>query len=215
MSLPTQSSFVWSQGKVEDNNDPLAIGRCRVRWLGIHSQDKKEIPTNHLPWALPIHPLNTRALFSTPNIGDWVIGFFMDGEACQEPIMFGIVPSKSSVNQSKTYAHDDQANQFVTNSGHKIDLNDGTNEITITHNNNDSKVVIHEDGKFTIKNKETNINEPFAKMVSIINNIITATNWTGNMGAPLIYSKQPTDVKDLIKAEEALIDLFKDFESFQ
>lgn len=212
MNLPGQSNFVWSQGKVEDNNDPLAIGRCKVRWLGVHSESKKDIPTEHLPWAHPIHPLNTRALFSTPNIGDWVVGFFMDAEACQEPIMFGIVPSKSSVNQSKTYTHDNQANQFVTNSGHKIDLNDGTNEITITHNNSSSQVTIHDDGKFTIKSKDTNINEPLKEILKVLNNVIDGTlNWQGNMAAPLIYKKQVDDTMSLMDAEEKFKKIFKDF----
>lgn len=38
---------------VEDNEDPLDIGRVRVRILGIHSLDTKETPVSHLPWAEP------------------------------------------------------------------------------------------------------------------------------------------------------------------
>lgn len=204
--------FVWFQGKVEDNNDPENIGRCKVRCLGIYSD---KIPVSKLPWAHPITPLNTRGLFATPNVGDWVFGFFRDADACQEPMMLGILPGSNTVNKAKEYTHDDQANQFVTNSGHKIDLNDGTNEITIKHNNKKSEITIHDDGKLTIQSEGKNISEPFAKLLSVVNNIINGTNWTGNMGAPLIYTKQPLDTKDLIDAESALIDLFKDFESFQ
>ena len=34
-------NFVWWQGVVEDRIDPLMLGRCRVRILGYHTDDKK------------------------------------------------------------------------------------------------------------------------------------------------------------------------------
>lgn len=37
-------------GKVEDNNDPEQLGRCRIRVYGVHSS---EIPTSDLPWSTP------------------------------------------------------------------------------------------------------------------------------------------------------------------
>ena len=43
--------YIWWQGVVEDRLDPLKIGRCRVRILGFHTEDKNKIPTNDLPWA--------------------------------------------------------------------------------------------------------------------------------------------------------------------
>jgi hypothetical protein len=42
---------------VEDNVDPLEAGRVRVRILGIHSMDVLEAPTENLPWAEPVLPL--------------------------------------------------------------------------------------------------------------------------------------------------------------
>lgn len=41
---------------VEDNEDPIDIGRVRVRILGIHSLDPQETPNDHLPWAEPVLP---------------------------------------------------------------------------------------------------------------------------------------------------------------
>ena len=81
--------FVWWQGRVEDVNDPLEIGRCRVRILGYHSDKKTDIPTNTLPWAYPANPINSRPGETAlgPVIGSWVMGFFRDGEDAQEPIM--------------------------------------------------------------------------------------------------------------------------------
>jgi hypothetical protein len=37
-------------GFVEDNVDPLKVGRVKVRILGIHTDNKNDIPTDHLPW---------------------------------------------------------------------------------------------------------------------------------------------------------------------
>lgn len=38
---------------VEDNEDPLEVGRVRIRILGIHSLSSIETPVDHLPWAEP------------------------------------------------------------------------------------------------------------------------------------------------------------------
>ena len=46
--------FVWWQGVVEDRNDPLKLGRCRVRILGYHTDNKQDIPTATLPWPVVV-----------------------------------------------------------------------------------------------------------------------------------------------------------------
>ena len=76
-------------GVVEDRQDPLKIGRCRVRVLGYHTEDKNEIPTDELPWAYPAMPINTKPRGTPvgPVEGTWVMGFFRDGENAQQPVM--------------------------------------------------------------------------------------------------------------------------------
>jgi hypothetical protein len=37
-------------------------------------------------------PLNDSKNFSSPRVGDWVVGFFMDGEQAQLPVMMGVLP---------------------------------------------------------------------------------------------------------------------------
>lgn len=83
--------FVWWTGVVEDRQDPLKIGRCRVRIIGTHTDDKVILPTASLPWAHPLHPINNPNTY-TPKEGDMVVGFFMDSTDGQFPIMFGLVP---------------------------------------------------------------------------------------------------------------------------
>ena len=106
--------FVWWQGVVEDVLDPLKLGRCRVRVLGYHTDNKQEgvgIPTEHLPWATPVQPITSAAMNGIgttpmgPVEGTWVFGFFRDGENAQEPVMmstFGGIPQEVS-NPSKGF----------------------------------------------------------------------------------------------------------------
>lgn len=82
------ASMTWFMGVVEDTNDPLKINRIRVRCIGYHSKDKTLLPTEDLPWA-PF--LSSTAQMSAPliNPGDWVVGFFIDGEMAQQPVVIG------------------------------------------------------------------------------------------------------------------------------
>jgi hypothetical protein len=87
-----KNGFVWWMGTVEDRQDPLKLGRCRVRCIGWHSTNKMQLPTNMLPWAMPSIPVNTTNVHP-PKDGDMVFGFFVDGENAQEPVMLGTFPS--------------------------------------------------------------------------------------------------------------------------
>jgi len=87
--------FYWFQGVVEDRQDPLKLGRVRVRVLGLHTESKVSIPTEDLPWAHVMQPITSAAMNGIgstpigPVPGTWVIGFFRDGNACQEPVIMG------------------------------------------------------------------------------------------------------------------------------
>ena len=85
--------FIWWVGVVEDRSDPEQLGRVRVRCFGWHTEDKNKIPTESLPWAHPIIPVNHPAVY-TPKEGDMVFGFFIDGTNGQNPAIMGIFPGK-------------------------------------------------------------------------------------------------------------------------
>lgn len=72
------NGFVWWVGVVEDRNDPLKLGRCRVRIFGWHTESINELPTKDLPWAQAMLPLNDANAYS-PKEADTVVGFFLDG----------------------------------------------------------------------------------------------------------------------------------------
>jgi hypothetical protein len=87
-----KNNFIWWVGVIENRVDPLALGRCQVRIIGWHSINKQLVPTEDLPWAHPMYPLNNSKSFSSPRINDWVVGFFLDGENAQQPVMMGVIP---------------------------------------------------------------------------------------------------------------------------
>ena len=90
-----KGGFVWWQGVVEDRHDPLYLGRCKIRVLGWHSENKTDQPTVGLPWAYPVAPITSASQTGVGTSplgvveGTWVVGFYRDGEAGQEPVFFG------------------------------------------------------------------------------------------------------------------------------
>jgi len=85
--------FIWWIGVVEDRQDPEQLGRVRVRCFGWHTDEKDKIPTDQLPWAHPVIPVNNPNVY-TPKEGDMVFGFFIDGENAQNPAIMGVLPGK-------------------------------------------------------------------------------------------------------------------------
>ena len=94
-----RGNFTWFVGVVEDINDPVQLGRVRVRCFGWHTEDKGQIPTNQLPWAVPVNPVTSASTSGVGEMptglvqGSWVIGFFIDGERAQEPAILGSIAS--------------------------------------------------------------------------------------------------------------------------
>jgi len=91
-------------GVVEDRHDPEMIGRCKVRVFGIHTESKNLLPTEDLPWAIPIQPITSSGISGIgtsplgPLEGTWVLLIFLDGDDCQQPAMLGVVSSKIGEN---------------------------------------------------------------------------------------------------------------------
>jgi predicted chitinase len=81
-------------GVVENRIDPLSLGRCQVRIVGVHTHDKNQLPTDDLPWSYPMQPVISAAMNGIghtpigPVEGTSVIVFFADDDM-QQPIMLG------------------------------------------------------------------------------------------------------------------------------
>lgn len=87
------NGFVWFMGTIENNADPLQLGRVQVRCFGYHTDDSVELPTESLPWAIHVKPVTGGSDLSPTGmeVGATVFGFFADGAVAQYPVILGII----------------------------------------------------------------------------------------------------------------------------
>ena len=107
-----RDGFIWWIGQVVDQtqwigNFPEAPTktakeqkgfdfRYKVRIMGYHTSCASELPDEDLPWAsvmLPVTAGTSGGAVSTPNLrqGNFVYGFFIDGEDAQQPVIMGVI----------------------------------------------------------------------------------------------------------------------------
>ena len=132
-----RDGFIWFAGVVEDRQDPLKLGRCRVRCLGYHTEDKNVLPTTDLPLAHPLLPITSSGVSGIGQTplglleGSWVIGFFRDADTKQDAVILGALPGKptstGAINQaeglgfsdpngvSPRYANESDVNRLARN----------------------------------------------------------------------------------------------------
>ena len=118
-----RDGFIWWMGQVapestwKDNipgypvaNNSKVRGfsqRYRVRIMGYHTANIDEIPDEELPIAYVMYPVTSgsggRSSSQSANIaqGDFVFGFFMDGEDAQMPVIMGILGNNEYAAVSK------------------------------------------------------------------------------------------------------------------
>jgi len=126
--------FVWFVGVVEDRNDPSKLGRVRVRCLGYHTSDKVLIPTEDLPWAHVMHPVtdpSMQGMGNTPSFlveGSWVMGFFMQSDMRQQPMIMGSLPGNPYETGDSSKGFHDPNGVYPQNpnsaSGHDLEESD-------------------------------------------------------------------------------------------
>lgn len=112
---PYQMSMRWWEGVVEGRQDPLKIGRVQVRVFGIHTDNLEQLPSSDLHWMqvmMPTTSSSNSGTGETPKLleGTHVIGFFRDGDSCQDGVVMGSVGGISSkINPNKGFS-DQRAN---------------------------------------------------------------------------------------------------------
>ena len=83
-------------GIVENRNDPLELGRCQVRVVGLHTHDKNLLPTSDLPWAATMQPTISAAMNGIghtpigPVEGTSVVVTYLD-DSMQQGLILGAV----------------------------------------------------------------------------------------------------------------------------
>lgn len=82
-------------GVVENRHDPMKLGRCQVRVVGLHTHDKIILPTGDLPWAYPMQSVNSAAINGIgesplgPVEGSSVVVMFFDPPHNQQGVIIG------------------------------------------------------------------------------------------------------------------------------
>ena len=108
-----RDGFTWWVGEVEDKKDPQQLGRVRVRVIGWYTggQSKEaylsSVKTEDLPWASVLLPTDQPGIKNTGTtteleVGAQVLGFFLDGEEAQLPVVMGSFRGMRNVNDKKS-----------------------------------------------------------------------------------------------------------------
>ena len=111
------SSFNWWVGQIADDStwrDNMLPGkhqgkdevpgwgrRYKVRIIGLHDKEEESIPSDQLPWAQVMYPITAgggqtnASETSSLRQGNFVFGFFLDGQDQQVPVIMGILGNNS------------------------------------------------------------------------------------------------------------------------
>lgn len=85
-------------GKFESKDSPKGWGyRYKVRIIGLHDKEEETVPSDQLPWAQVMYPITggggqaQSAQMPAIRQGNFVFGFFLDGQEMQVPVIMGIL----------------------------------------------------------------------------------------------------------------------------
>jgi GH24 family phage-related lysozyme (muramidase) len=123
-------------GVVEDRTtDPLKLGRCKVRIFGLHSENKQQLPTADLPWAIVMQPVTSAAMsgigFSPvgPVEGSWVVVMFTD-EDNQQPVIMGTLGGIPQQDTGTNSTYSEQSNTVKSTDGTAVTDSSGAPILT-------------------------------------------------------------------------------------
>lgn len=187
-----QSQFFY--GVVESRSDPLKLGRCKVRVVGVHTENTALLPTKDLPWAIPLQPITSASMSGIGQSptgvveGSWVICFFRDGESYQEPIMIGTVAGiPESKNQSLHDPYGGSANTIYDGVSDLVDIDaDIEGRATDTSSEVDDLILDHRNalttGNVLVQTDGTGRRRPTEGETAHEVGSITAEGLEGNAG---------------------------------
>ncbi|AIX14625.1 baseplate hub + tail lysozyme [Synechococcus phage ACG-2014d] len=150
-----KDGFVWWIGEVEDTKDPQYIGRVKCRVLGFYTGPEagfqKDLQTKDLPWANVLQPTDQAGIDGVGKSshslrpGAIVMGFFLDGEEAQFPIVMGVLrisqaPGTSLEGKNSTFLFTNAPNREDINPVNK-ELGSSSADISKTQTNTNSNTV--------------------------------------------------------------------------
>lgn len=182
-------------GKVVDNEDPLHLGRCRVRVFGYYD----DIDAKMLPWAIchTSYIGGTYGNLVIPEVGTDVIGYFDNGDT-QKPIYTGTFNRLDSLTKSTTAMTriTDYPQMMVlmeTDQGESLTLNRKSGKLTFTHRSG-TTVIISANGSIDISQSSTPVSMESSEPAKLTINIADKADIVVN-GDATIESKMNVDVK--------------------
>ncbi len=191
---PEKENGQWV-GKVVDNEDPLHLGRCKIRVFGYFDN----VDAKSLPWAMgqTSYVGGTYGNMVIPEIGTVVNGYFDNGDT-QKPIYTGTFNkiaalSKSPTAVSRLVDYPQTMVLLETDQGESLTLNRKTGKLTFTHRSG-TTIMISANGSVDISQPATTNNLSDAEPASLTINIADKANITVN-GDATIESKMNVDVK--------------------
>ena len=165
-----RDGFIWWIGQVapestwKDNTPGYPVAnnsevrgfsqRYRVRIMGYHTADIDEIPDEELPIAYVMYPITSgsggRGSTQSANIaqGDFVFGFFLDGEDAQMPVIMGILGNNQYAAVSKNITKA----RFVPFSGYTENDNVSSTSLNVDRGNE----IVRQEGAKTPEGKSDN-----------------------------------------------------------
>lgn len=120
-------------GVVENRHDPLKLGRCQVRVMGLHTYDKSLLPTKDLPWAYPMQPAISAAMSGIgyapvgPVEGTVVVVMFRDFPENQHPVIIGSI---GGIPQEPGAIDQEDNGPIIKKDGYTVDPNEASPPVT-------------------------------------------------------------------------------------
>ena len=159
------ANFLWWVGQIADDStwrDNILPGkheskdsipgwgrRYKVRIIGLHDREEETVPSDQLPWAQVMYPITggggqTNAA-QTPNLrqGNFVFGFFLDGQDMQVPVIMGVLGNNAQT-ALKTSIGNNESN-FAATSGYAEGKDPPTGS---------AKPLVPDEGLVTVKPKD-------------------------------------------------------------
>jgi len=124
------------EGKHKSSGDIPGWGyRYKVRIIGLHDQGEGSIESDQLPWAQVMYPITSGggqgAAYQSPSIrqGNFVFGFFLDGQDQQVPVIMGVLGANAQVVKSTLNGLSGGEN-FTSQSGNANSGDDSTKVVS-------------------------------------------------------------------------------------
>ena len=147
----------WRNINVNQSLDGYQHNRVKVRIIGYHPFDCQgiELPDEDLPWAevmIPTHSGSGQAGLGENMIlagGETCMGFFMDGDDAQQPVIMGLLPKFNRVEDEISNQEVDSVKSscFKPFKAHLRSSARGPDGLSLTQNFDEIKVIPQEKGK--------------------------------------------------------------------